>query len=416
MVSRVIQLKILFVCGEHNYGDVRRGTGYEYANILPALRNLGHEVVFFESWNKQCYTDFADLNIRLLETVIEFSPDIVFIILMNFEIWLETLDQIRFGTGAYVINWAPDDSWKFRESSRFLLDHVDLHCTTSPVAHQAAQRMGYTNVFLTQWAANSQVLSAPRPARECPIQVSFIGTAYGNRRRWIKGLQRHGIAVQCYGHGWPNGPLTTEQLLSVMRDSVISLNFADSELIFSKGRLHRSRQIKARTFEVPGAGGFLLTEMAPGLHAYYEPDNELVTFNKLDDLAVIISDLLQNPDKRDAIAGAAHKRTLSCHTYEHRLSVILEHVQSTRLQSPLPVKLNADPLRSTLVKLAECHTRRGVAHYLKTVLVIPARILFGSRRGPRAARKFLYALYWRLFGAKTYRAMGLPGRLFYRES
>ena len=41
----------------------------------------------------------------------------------------------------------------------------------------------------------------------------------------------------------------------IMRQSVISLNFSNSR---------QGRQIKARTFEVPGAGGFLMTETAPG--------------------------------------------------------------------------------------------------------------------------------------------------------
>ena len=44
-------MKILCVLGEHNYGDPGRGECYEYVNFLPALKSLGHEVVFFESFN-----------------------------------------------------------------------------------------------------------------------------------------------------------------------------------------------------------------------------------------------------------------------------------------------------------------------------------------------------------------------------
>ena len=39
-------MRVLCVFGEHNYGDPNRGEGYEYANFVPALRRLGHEVLF----------------------------------------------------------------------------------------------------------------------------------------------------------------------------------------------------------------------------------------------------------------------------------------------------------------------------------------------------------------------------------
>jgi spore maturation protein CgeB len=43
-------------------------------------------------------------------------------------------------------------------------------------------------------------------------------------------------------------------------------------------------------------------------------------------------------------------------------------------------------------------------------------LVFGTQRGPRAARRLLFELPWRTVGARTYRASGLVGRLFYRES
>jgi spore maturation protein CgeB len=59
------------------------------------------------------------------------------------------------------------------------------------------------------------------------------------------------------------------------------------------------------------------------------------------------------------------------------------------------------------------------AWWLKAVrafLTLPAVILFGPARGPRAARRLLFELSWRLCGPRTYSAQGWPGRLFYRES
>jgi spore maturation protein CgeB len=410
-------MKILFVCGEHNYGDARRGTGYEYGNMLPALRALGHEMLFFESWDKGAYRSFADLNQQLLARVADVRPDVVFFVFMNYEIWIETLDAIRERCAAFVVDWAPDDSWKFRESSRYLLDHVDLHCTTYPEAAAVAHAAGQGGVIVTQWAASAADLTPPKPAVDCKIPVSFVGTAYGNRRRWIDGLERKGIEVACFGQGWPSGPLSGERVKEVIRDSVISLNFADSGLVFEGGRIGRSRQIKARTFEVPGLGGFLLTEDADRLADYYRSGYEVVLFRDLDSLVDRIRHFLQHPDERDAIAHAGHARTRAEHTYEKRLGAVMEAVRRARPVEPVtaPAADCTDVQRSmNLLVRAHEDIRRWVP--LRNLLVGAARLMFGPQRGPRAARRLVYELYWRLSGERTYRAAGLPGRLFYRES
>ena len=126
-------MKILCVLGQHNYGDPARGEGYEYTNFLPALRRLGHEVVFFESFSRDHYRDFADLNRQFLEAVQAEAPDVILCVLLSYEIWLETLELIRSGSNAILINWSTDDSWKYEQFSRFIappfhvFGHKDYH-------------------------------------------------------------------------------------------------------------------------------------------------------------------------------------------------------------------------------------------------------------------------------------------------
>lgn len=410
-------MKILFVCGKHNYGDPGRGIGYEYGNIRPALAALGHEVVFFESWNKSKYDSFAELNRTLLETVAIEKPDAVFLVLMNYEVWIDTLKVIRDICGAVVINWAPDDSWKFRESSQFLLPYVDIHCTTYPAAKKMADNTGFENVRVTQWAANSAFLRPPRPARECSVEVSFVGSRYGLRSRWIEDLLQRGIRVECFGHGWPNGAVSDMRLREIIRNSAITLNFSEPGLLMRGGRADRSHQIKARIFEVPGLGGFLLTEGADGLFEYYPRDKEIVVFDGIDDLEKKIRYYLRNPEERDAVATAAFERTKAFHTYEQRLRVILEEAERLRAGKKASFRPASPETASRLldgaVRAHELH--RGL-RLLRSALVGSAGLALGPRRGGRAARKFTYELSWRVAGERTYRASGLPGRLFYRES
>lgn len=409
-------MKILCVFGQHNYGDPNRGLSYEYVNFLPALQRLGHAVEFFESWNKSLYRDFADLNQQLLETVEHTRPDIILFVFLTYEVWLETLDIIRRHCPAIMIDWGTDDSWKYEQSSRFIALHVDAHATTDSGAYAKATRDGIGNFIATQWAADAVKLLEPLPVRDCRYSVSFVGTAYGNRPGIIQALKRNGIDVACFGHGWPNGAVPAESIPRIIRESVISLNFADSGL---HGLLpRRYKQLKARTFEVPGAGGFLLTENAEGLSEFYIPDQEVAVFDGRDDLVRKIEFFLKRPLERNRIAWAGYERTRKTHTYDARFHTILrraaEFHQARSDSNHQTQECRFDP--GAFDKLKRRHTQSTGLRILRRLLVTSCNVAFGSTRGPKAARRMLFEASWRLVGKTTYSASGWPGRIFYLES
>lgn len=404
-------MKILCTFGRFAYGNPARGVSYEAANFIPALKNMGHEVVLFDSWDREAHADFIELNRAFLVTVEQEQPDIIFCVLLGYELWLETLILAKQASGACLINWATDDSWKYEEFSRWVAGAFDVYATTYRSALDKAQRDGHTNFVLTQWAAPAHVLHAPKPASECRYPVSFVGAAYGNRLRWVEQLRQRGIEVRCFGHGWDGGVVAAEEIPRIMRDSVVSLNFGDSGLRLQGGRLRYNRQIKARVFEVPSAGGCLLTEPAEDLEACYLPDQEIGIFHGIDDLVSKIQGLLAAPSRRDSMAQVGYERTRCEHTYEQRFSKLFEHCAPSLTQKTVKV-LDWWAFN----QLADCHRMPGGLRLLRLLLVWPCRMLWGSQRGPRAARRLLYELSWRIVGRQTYTAAGWPGRLFYHES
>jgi spore maturation protein CgeB len=393
-------MRILCVFGQHNYGDPARGEGVEYTHFLPALRALGHEVFFFDSFSRATYSDFAALNRALLQQVEKTRPDLVFTVLMMAEVWLETIALIR-DTGCRVLNWSTDDSWKYAQFSRLIAADFDLWATTCPDAPAWYARDGIGNAVLTQWAASSVALVMPRPARDCGLKVSFIGSAYGSRGARIEVLRRAGIEVECYGHGWPNGPLAAARVAEVVRDSVLSLNFSEA----GQGS---GRQIKARVFEVPAVGGMLLSEAAPHLADYLQPEHEAALFEGDADLAERARHLLADPARRDAIAAAGHARVAREHTYEARLRALLQRLQPSAAATAIDW--------AAFEAAASRHRVGPLLRLLRELLVLPCVLLWGRQRGRRAARRALFEISWRLAGRSGYGAGGWPGRLFYAES
>jgi len=393
-------MKILCVFGKHQYGDPSRGIGTEYASFVPALKKLGHEVIHFESWNRKCHSNYAELNRGLLATVNREHPDVMFVVQLNYEIWLETLRIIQAAGDVATICWTTDDSFKYREVSRFIGSSYHAITTTYPETLPMYHRDRIHSVLLTQWAANSKNLKEPLAARECQYQVSFVGAAHGDRKERIARLNEHGIGVSCFGYGWPSGPVAAEEIPQIMSKSIISLNFANS-----KGQ----NQIKARTFEVPGAGGFLLTEFAPGLEKFYSIGSEIDAFFNTEDLLERISYYLSHLDKRDAIARAGFQRTRRDHTYEIRLKEMLHFAVSSRDKY---TAVHRRPAKYSFDELAKAHRVGSVSRLIREMIVLPCILIWGNERGPRAARRLMFELSWRLLGERTFTAAGWPGRLF----
>lgn len=390
-------MKILCAFGQHNYGNAERGESPEHAAFLPALRRLGHEVKLVETWDRRSYPDLASLNAALLDAVEKFRPDILLTVQMNYEIWLETLDLIRARGDVITLSWATDDSWKYREVSRFIAGSYDAMATTYDHVVAQYHADGFDHVFPTQWAAISDNLQEPLAAESCRYPVSFIGTSHGQRARWVESLRARGIDVVCFGYGWPNGPVVAKDIPRIIRESYISLNFANSQ---------GENQIKARMFEVPGAGGFLLTESARSLEKYYRPDHEIAVFSGLDELVSKINYYLAHPRERDVIARAGFRRTREQHTYEHRFMELLNFASSTSRQRP-----RAMPAL-TFEEAVARHRQMLFLRFLRDVLKRIGILALGKHRGARAARRLVYELSWRLARRHTFTAKGWPGRMF----
>jgi spore maturation protein CgeB len=335
-----------------------------------------------------------------------------------YEIWLETWEILREAGIAATVNWATDDSWRYEQFSRLISPAFHAFTTTYPAIYARYQQDHLAHILLTQWAANGANLQPPLPGAECQYLVSFIGTSYGQRQMWVKKLAERGIEIACFGHGWPRGPIIAAEIPQIIRSSVISLNFGSTPTAWRVGPFRQANQIKARTFEVPGAGGFLMTEWTDGLEQYYMPGQEIAVFKTLDELADQINYYLAHPAERDRIAWAGYERTRAEHTYDQRLAKVLDFAIAQREQyfTTAGNKPTGQIDWNRFKKVQQQHHLDRRLQMLRQGLAVICSRLWGPVRGPRVARRLIFELSWRLRGSHTYSAAGWPGRMFYHES
>lgn len=351
-------IKVLFCSVKWEYGKEGNGISFVYQNFFDSLDSMPEvEAKFFGLDEKMSVMGRDKMNEDLIREVAEWQPDVLFCMLFTEELKKETISFITHKTKTQTINWFADDHWRFSIFSKYWAPLFTAVATTDSKAPDKYRKIGVNKVIKTQWAANPR-LYCPKKHLESLVTPVFVGEKYGNRGKLIQTLKEAGISVQARGKGWSEGRVKFEQLVELFGNCNLVLNFTDSPYIGMKAnlkliskfflrkdldKLHLNvmnffdtweyvrsvgrKQIKARVFEVPACGGFLLTAPADNIEDYFVPGKEIEIFNSADELVDKTKYYLDNPKAREQIAMAGHKRVLAEHTYEIRFREIFKFLE-----------------------------------------------------------------------------------------
>lgn len=320
------ELRILSIYHDYNW---------EGASLGPSLAKFG-EVCHFDwrdpalaagkqpgdaGWMEAMHAGLLD-GVRSLKAVKPF--DVVFTYLSGEQITADTLATLR-GLGAPIVNLALNDKESFvgkvrngrASGARDICRGFDLCWTSTEDALEKYVVEGATPIYLPE-GANPEI---HKPYDEERIyDVSFVGQCYGNRSEVVSHLREAGIPVKTFGPGWPDGPLSTEEMVRTWSRSKINLGFGGVQG-------HKETYcLKGRDFEVPMSGGLYLTEHHDELLPFYEIGREIVTYRSLDDLVGKIRWLLDNPERAEAIRRSGRERALREHSWEMRFDRVFRLV------------------------------------------------------------------------------------------
>ena len=336
-------MKILYVAMQYDYGDKARGLSYEHTNFYHTLVSMGHDVIHFDFMEEMVASGKSAMNRKLKQLAHAEKPDLLFCLLYQDQIDIDTIQEIGRRTETTTFNWFHDDGWRFESFSRHFAPAFDYVSTTSRDALAKYERIGYRSVILTQFAFNHYLYR--REPVPLEYDVSFVGQVHGNRRELVSSLRRVGIKVSTWGQGWEMGRLSQQEMIRVFNQSRINLNFSDASTAhrpswwrwpLPMGVFRKPKQIKGRVFEVPGCGGFMLTDIPPHLSEYYQPGQEVAMFSDHRDLARKLRFFLLHDAARRKIAEAGYQRAIRSHTYEQRFNRLFIEMglSSTVLSDP----------------------------------------------------------------------------------
>jgi spore maturation protein CgeB len=324
-------MHILYIAMRHEYGDPGRGLSFEETNFRSSLEGMGHRLTTFDFMGRVRAVGTERMRAELVACAAEARPDLAFFFLFTDQLDPATITAVGHSGGCPTVNWFADDHWRFENFTRHMAPAFDLAVTTDEDSLAKYALLADTRVHLSQWACNRYAYG--RVTDELRHEVTFVGQPHGDRRQIVAKLRDAGFPVECWGFGWPAGPIEHAGMVEVFASSRINLNLSNSadapglrtrvrRLLGLASSGPRPPQIKGRNFEVPGCGGFLLTERVPHLERYFEPGEEVAVFDDGDDLVEQVGHWLGHEQERRRVAEAGYRRVLAEHTYDHRFAAI----------------------------------------------------------------------------------------------
>lgn len=316
---------------------------FEYNNFYLSLKAMANIEVIEYPFDRILEVGREKFNQELLDLVIREKPDLFFAFMYTDELDFLTLEKIKKHTVSLA--WFSDDHWRFHNYSRRYAPVFSFVSTTYSKAVDWFKAQGSNNVLRSQWAANINLYKPLSDSSKKNIDVGFVGGWNYPRGEIMKELKKRGILVQEYGSGWERGRVSHEEMISIFARSKINLALNPAQGLWNKNSLGRIlfrrsldkivpdfhlisnlqsffrrgiQQIKARHFEIPACGGFLLTTAADDLATYFKIGKEIVLYEGMDDFIEKIHYYLQHEEEREQIAKAGYERVIQEHTYEKR--------------------------------------------------------------------------------------------------
>ena len=385
-------LKILCLLPVYNYNDKSRGHSAEYSIIYRSLKKKYSQTFLI---NSSSWSKISDLNIEVLKKVKKINPDILFTCVYTYEIYLETLLEIKKNKNCKIINWSSDDSWRYNQHTGLLLDGYDIAVTSHWKSHLKNKKK--INSIYTSWGCPDHWKGNIYKANKCKYDVSFVGNSYMDRKENINFLKDNGIKVACFGAGWNNKSVSEKKMRKIFKNSKMSLNFSKSRGI--------EKQIKARVFEIIGAGGFCLSEEALNISKFFRPNEQISLFKNKNELLKKVNFFLKNPKIRDQIAqkGNAHSRKNYLNSFI--ISKIINKVLKFK-------KREFKPTKELKTNLFIYRILVKICFFYKFLLNLLLIIFVDKKKALKISRRILFEIEWRMRKRKTYTKFGYCSKIF----
>lgn len=339
-------MKLLLVC-EYWYGT----GGWSYR---PYLEQLGCEVTVFDFRVPRFSAgggiplvgavsrriNRRRMNAEFVATVRDLRPDVI-LLLKAETLYESALREVKETYGPVLLQWYPDGPFNTenRNATRdsiasiplFDIYYIYAKSLMDPLRAAGAGRVEYLPFCYDPAMLKPPAVVAAADREKYATSAVFAGTWEPMREWWLEKIADMDLAV--WGNMWEHvaegTPLRARWRGNAVYGEEISKLFAVSKIHLNFLREQNRDSHNVRTLEIPGFGGFLLTQRSrEQAEELYVEGREIACFETPEELREKITYYVAHDDERLAIAAAGHARAEREHQAVHRLARIVDDVRA----------------------------------------------------------------------------------------
>jgi len=267
-----------------------KSINFKIFDFYKFINPIRYNIYFDKVINKLSY-EFNEkvINEKLLFEIEEYKPDILFIS-KGVNIFPETLYKFKC-MGIIIANWNPDDFFNKLNSSRFLLDSLNIYdYVFSARKHLFEEYVnkGVKNPHYIEWYYIPWLHKKQKDILPVRNIVTFIGTYSKRRESLINNIDKN-INIEIWGGGWNFSTLRFKKNISIKNKFLNQIDFpyiiSNSLINLNILTIENRDQTNLKIFEITASNGLLLTEdtetsrLVLGNNAIYYNANKLSTLN-----------------------------------------------------------------------------------------------------------------------------------------
>ena len=241
---------------------------------------------------------YEQINIKLLKTIIENKPEIVFIF-KGMEIYPKTLSEIK-KLGIKLVNYNPDNPFIFtgkgsgNKNITKSIGLYDLHFTyDSSIKAQLESKYSIPTYLLPFGFELDEEIQNQINCKNEILKVAFVGNPDKDRANFILSLADNGVLIDIFGNDWSS--FLNHKNISVF-NTVKNENFWKTLAMYRVQlnimRIHNPASHNMRTFEVPAIGGILLAPSTKDHLTFFKENQEAFFYTDISDCLLKIKEIL----------------------------------------------------------------------------------------------------------------------------
>ena len=341
-------MKLLLVC-EYWYGT----GGWSYRKYLEQLGctvevfdyrkirfSTGASVPIVSAFSRRINRRM--MNRAFVDAVAAMKPDAV-LFLKGETIFASTLRYVKQTYKPLLAQWYPDGPFNIevKNATRdsiasiplFDIYYIYARSLMQPVKDAGARRVEYLPFCYDPEMLKPPASISDEDRRKYATDVVFAGTWEPMREWWLERVT--GVDLAIWGNSWeqakPDSPAMNRWKGAAVYGEEISKLFAVSRIHLNFLREQNKDSNNVRTFEIPGFGGFLLTQRSrEQAEELYTEGEEIACFDTVEELLEKANYYLHNETERVAVALRGHRRAVGEHQAIHRLRRVVDDLSALK--------------------------------------------------------------------------------------